>query len=106
MELKHLLEEIKVDTQNYLNEDIVKKGKKYFIKKHFNGEHLPGAREEGYSSLENAAMEMMALTKKGFRFLPFEKKKEKVDKFIADWKKENGVKDKPGRKRYGFETYK
>ena len=106
MELKHLLEEIKVDTQNYLNEDVIKKGRKYYIVKHFNGEHLPGAREEGYNSLENAAMEMMALTKKGFRMLPFPKKKEKVDKFVEKWKEDNKVKDKKPKRQYGFETYK
>lgn len=107
MELKQLLEDIKLDTQDHLNEDVVKKRGKYFIVKHFNGDPLPGAREEGYRSLEAAAMEMLALTKgMAFRRLPFEKKKDKVDKYIEKWNKDNGVKEKKGRRQSGFETYK
>lgn len=105
MKIKTLLEEIIMDTQTYLQEDIIKKGRKYFIVKYFDGSPLPGAREEGYASIENAVMEMLSLTKKGFRMLSFSKKQEKIRKFIEDWKKEHNVKEKPKKRKYGFETY-
>ncbi len=106
MKIEDLLNDIKLDTQTYLQEDIVKKGRKYFIVKYFDGTSLPGAREEGYASIENAVMEMLSLTKKGFRMLSFTKKQEKIRKFIDDWKKEHNVKEKKSKRKYGFETYK
>ena len=99
-----LLEEIKLDTQQYLEEDIVKKRGKYFVVKSFDGTPLLGAREEGYASIENAVKEMLALTKKGFRMLPFTKKHELALKYVEKWKKDNSFKEKRKKKKYGFEV--
>lgn len=107
MKFKEILEDVKLDSEEYLNESVVKKGKKYYVVKNQNKkDFVPGTKEAGYASLENAIKAMMDQTNSGFRQLPFDKKKERVDKYVKKWKTENGITDKKPKKLHGFEQVK
>lgn len=104
MKFTEILEDVKLDTQEYLNETVTKKGKRYYAVK--NGKKkdcLPGTKEAGYASLENAVKAMMDQTNSDFKALDFEKKKKRVDNYVKKWKKDNGVKEPKTKKQYGFE---
>lgn len=104
MKFKKILESIKLDSEEYLNESILKKGKRYFVVKNSNKkEFIAGTKEEGYASLENAVKSMLDQTNSNFKKLNFDEKKERVDKYIKKWKKENNVIDKKPKRKNGFE---
>lgn len=92
MKLQELFNDIKLDTQTYLQEDIVKRDRKYFVVKHIDGSHLLGAREEGFRSIENAVSEMMSLVNEAFGRLSFSTKQEKIRKFVKEWKEKHSTK--------------
>lgn len=108
MKIHEILEDVKSDTETLINEaakrTIEKKGKKYYVM--MNGEKCPGSKQDGYLSLENAIKDKMSMDSKSFNRLPFQRKKEKVEKFMQKWKEENNIKDKGPKKRYGFEVLK
>ena len=107
MKLNQLLVELKIDTETYLQEDILKKGKKYYVvQKDDKKKIIAGTKEEGYLSLENAVKNMMSSTNKTFDILPFTKKQEKINTFIEKWKKDNKVKNPKAIRFYGFEVDK
>lgn len=104
MKFKEVLEETKLDSEEYLNEDVIKKGKKYFVvKKNKKDECMDGTKESGYASLENAVKAMMDQSNSNFRTLPFEKKKERVDKYVKKWKNDNNIKETKPKRKHGFE---
>lgn len=91
MKIGQILNEIKIDTEDYLLEDISKKGGRFYItKKRDDKTILPGSKEEGYASLENAVKDMYYLkSKSDFKDLSFEQKEKRVEKYIKNWKKKN-----------------
>jgi len=105
MKLQDVLNEIKMDSQEYLQESVVKKGKKYYAMKNGSKEQiLSGTKEDGYLSLENAVKAMLSSTTPDFSRLPFQKKQERIDRYIKQWKTKNNVKDPKPKKKYGFEV--
>ena len=101
MKVEQLFEDIMMGTQNYLLEEykVEKKGNKYLIV----GRN--GAEPKNYFSLENATNDLMLIAYGNrFKRMPFEKKQEKIKKFMEEWKKKNNVKDHKIRKS-GFEQY-
>lgn len=104
MKIKQLLSELKIETEDYLQENVIKKGKKYYVvKKSDNKQILPGTKEDGYLSVDNAVKSMLSASSKNFDILPFTKKQEKINKFIEKWRKENNISEPKTKKRYGFE---
>lgn len=104
MKLFEVLNEIKIDSEEYLNESVIKKGKKYFVVKNNDKKDcVAGTKEAGYASLENAVKAMLDQTNSSFKALSFEKKKVRVDNFVKKWKKDNDVSDPKPRKKHGFE---
>jgi len=104
MKFKDILEDVKIDSEEYLNEAVIKKGKKYYVvKNHNKKDFIPGTKEAGYASLENAVKAMMDQTNSSFKALPFDQKREKVSKYVKTWKTKNGITDPKPRKKYGFE---
>lgn len=104
MKFIEILEDMKLDAEEYLNESVIKKGKKYLVvKNNDNKECIAGTREAGYASLENAVKAMLDQTNSSFKALSFEKKKERVDNYVKKWKKDNNFEDPKPRKRHGFE---
>lgn len=103
MKFDELLAEVIVETETYLEESVVKKGKKFYCMKNGKDEILPGTKEEGYYSLENASKAMLNMTSKNFSNLPFTSKKKRLDRYMKTWKSRNGVKDSKKKKKYGFE---
>ena len=104
MKFKDVLESIKIDSEEYLNESIVKKSKRYFVvKNHNKKDFVPGTKEAGYASLENAVKAMMDQTNSNFKSLSFDEKKNKVDKYVKTWKTKNGITDPKPKKKHGFE---
>ena len=91
MKFKEILEDVKLDSQEeYLNEAVIKKGKKYYaVKNHNKEECIPGTKEAGYASLENAVKAMMDQTNADFKKLEFDKKKQRVDNYVKRWRKDN-----------------
>lgn len=108
MKFSEILEDIKSDTETVINEahkrNVEKKGKKYYVM--IDGEKCPGSKQEGYLSLENAVKDKMSMDSKSFDRLPFQRKREKIQKFIENWKEDNNVKEKKPVKKYGFEVLK
>lgn len=90
MKIYDILNESRVESQDFLNESIVYKKKKYFIvKNNDNKETLPGTKEEGYASIENAVRSMFTNTNDDFKKLSFEAKSDKVNKYVRKWFKDN-----------------
>lgn len=104
MKIAEILQEMKLDSEDYLNEAVIKKGKKYFVvKKVDTKECIPGTKENGYVSLENAVKAMMDQTSSDFKALSFDAKKKRVDNFVKKWMKDNNIKETKPRKKHGFE---
>ncbi len=104
MRIAEILQEMKLDSEDYLNEAVIKKGKKCFVvKKVDTKECIPGTKESGYASLENAVKAMMDQTNSEFKALGFDKKKKRVDNFVKKWMKDNNVKETRPVKKHGFE---
>lgn len=104
MKFKNILESVKVDSQDYLYETVIKKGKRYYVvKNHNKKDFVPGSKEAGYASLENAVKAMMDQTNNDFKSLSFDEKKAKVDKYVKKWKKDNNISEPKSKKKYGFE---
>jgi hypothetical protein len=104
MKFIEILEDTKLDSEEYLNEAVIKKGKKYLVVKNNNkDECVPGTKEAGYASLENAVKAMLDQTNSSFKALSFDKKKQRVDNYVKKWKKDNDVKDPKPRRKHGFE---
>lgn len=104
MKLFEVLNEVKIDSEEYLNEAVIKKGKKYFVvKNNKKDECIDGTKEAGYASLENAVKAMLDQTNSSFKALEFDKKKKRVDNYVKKWKKDNDIKDPKPRKKHGFE---
>lgn len=104
MKIFDILNESRFDSQEYLNESIVLKKKKYFVVKNHNKEEiLPGTKEEGYASPENAVRAMMNQTNEEFKKLSFEEKKNKIDSYLKRWNKDNNIKDSKPKKQFGFD---
>ncbi len=99
-----ILESIKTDAVNeYLFESVEKRGKKFYaIKNNKNKDIIPGTKENGYKSLENAVRAMMDETNAEFKRMPFNQKQERINKYIKRWKKQNDYSEPRPKKKHGF----